>query len=124
MFSNTLTLTINAVDKVLKRTNQDAFGSVYEFTAGDGSEYIAMKIRHSKEKNSSSLASKGVIVNRANVFFERIIFATPTTVERYYSVTATMRRRFDSSPDDLLKFEQGCNTLLLTLDDGLVVGEN
>lgn len=118
MFSNTLTLTINAVDKVLKRTNQDNGGSLYEFSAGDGSEYISMKVRHTVE------SIKGISFRRHNVFVERTIFATPTAVEKYYSVTSTMRRRVDSSPDDLLKMEQGFATLLASLDDGLVTGEN
>nr|QDH91212.1 MAG: hypothetical protein H2Bulk341670_000002 [Leviviridae sp.] len=117
MFANTLTLTINAVAKVLTRVNQDNFGSFYKFA--DGVEAITMQIRH-----TTDTVKGGVSINRHNVYVERTVFATPTTTEKYWSMTATLRDRVGSDPTVLLQSWVGFSTLLATLDDGLVVGEN
>lgn len=116
MFSNTLTLTIDAVAKTLIRVNQDNYGSEYLFK--DSVEKISMKIRHSSETQA------GFPVNRHNVFVEHTVYGTPTTSEKYFSTTITLRDREGSGPADLLKTWQGVNTLVLTLDDTLVTGEN
>lgn len=116
MFANTLTLTIDGVAKTLLRNNQDNFGSFYEFR--DGTEHITMQIRHSTDK----LVTGDVL--RHNVYIERTIFATPTVDEKYFSTTVTLRGRRTSAPDDLLKLWVGVSTLIATLDDGLVIGEN
>jgi hypothetical protein len=116
MFANTLTLTIDAVPKVLNRINQDNRGSEYSFVSG--TETISMLIRHTVDKLATG------DVNRHNVYIERTIFATPTVVEKYFSVTFTLRERRGSDPLDELKLAQGFYTLIATLDDGLVVGEN
>lgn len=116
MFSNTLTLTINTVAKVLNRVNQDSYGSEYVFR--DANEEIRMQIRHSTDK----LAAGDTF--RHNVYIERTVFATPTVAEKYWSTTFTFRDRRGSGPTDLLYLVQAGYTLLATLDDGLVVGEN
>jgi hypothetical protein len=116
MFANTLTLTIDTVARTLIRTNQDNYGSVYQFE--DGTEAIIMKIRHDTDN------AGGKLNKRHNVLMERRIYGTPTSDERFVTVSMTMRKRDGTSPDVLLKSWQGLNTLLLTLDDGLVVGEN
>lgn len=116
MFANTLTLTIDAVPRTLNRVNQDNYGSEYLFK--DSVERITMKIRHSTETQNAAP------VNRHNVFVERTVYATPTVSEKYWSTTVTLRDREGSGPADLLKTWQGVNTLLLTLDDTLVVGDN
>jgi hypothetical protein len=116
MFANTLSVTIDAVAYSLLRNNQDNFGSVYQYK--DGTRIITMRVRHSTDKVA------GIDVNRHNVTLEHRIFATPTTAERYFTCTATLRERFDSDPTMLLKTWQGFNTLLLTLDDTLVLGDN
>lgn len=118
MFTNTLTLTINAVARTLTRINQDNYGS--EYTYSDAVEEISMKIRHSNESSSKGLP----IVKRHNVFLERTVFATPTVSEKYFSTTVTLRNRLGSDPADLLKTWQGFDTLVATLDDGLVIGDN
>lgn len=116
MFANTLTLTIDAVARTLVRNNQDNFGSVYQFE--DAAEFIEMKIRHDSDNQL------GIKHKRHNVTLTRRVFATPVAAEKFWSVTVTLRNRDGSAPADLLKTWQGVNTLLLTLDDGLVVGEN
>jgi len=116
MFANTLTLTINAVAKTLNRINQDNYGSEYLFK--DSVEKITMKIRHSTETQD------GFPVNRHNVFVEHRVYATPTALEKYFSTTITLRDREGSGPDALLKTWQGVSTLVLSLDDTLVTGDN
>lgn len=116
MFANTLTLTIDAVARTLIRMNQDNYGSEYQFK--DSAEKIVMKIRHSTETQNA------LPVNRHNVFVERTVYATPSTMEKYWSTTITLRDREGSGPSDLLKTWVGVNTLVLSLDDTLVVGEN
>lgn len=116
MFANTLTLTIDGAAKTLLRNNQDNFGSFYEFR--DGTEHITMQIRHSTDK-----LVKGDVL-RHNVFVERTIFETPSEVEKYFSATVTLRSRWTSAPADLLDLWTGVSTLVASLDDGLVIGEN
>lgn len=116
MFANTLTLTIDSVARTLLRVNQDNFGSVYSYK--DSTERLTMKIRHDVENQ------KGQLVNRHNVFVERTVYATPTTSEKYWSTTVTLRDREGSGPQDLLELWQGANTLVLSLDDTLVTGDN
>ncbi len=116
MFANTLTLTIDGTGRTLKRNNQDNFGSVYFFE--DATEIITMKIRHDADNQA------GYPHKRHNVTLERRIFATPTSVEKYFTASVTLRHRDASAPADLLATWIGLNTLVLTLDDGLVLGEN
>jgi hypothetical protein len=116
MLTNTLTLTIDSVARTLLRLNQDNFGSVYSFN--DETERLTLKIRHDKENQ------KGQMVNRHNVFVEHTVYATPTSAERFWSTTITLRDREGSGPGNLLKLWQGVNTLVLTFDDTLVAGDN
>lgn len=92
MFANTLTLTIDGVDKVLNRVNQDAYGSEYQFAgAGDS---IIMKIRHSVDK----VDKNGMTMKRHNVLVERTIFATPTALQQMQTATFTLRGGKFESP--------------------------
>jgi hypothetical protein len=120
MFANTLTLTINAVAKVLNRINQDNYGSSYRFTSADGQEIISLVVRHSVD---TAKGNEGPIA-RHNVFIERTIAATPTTAKKYWSVTYTLRDLQFSGPAELDLMSVGALTLLGTLDTGLTVGEN
>jgi hypothetical protein len=116
MYANTLTLTINAVARTLLRKNQDNFGSFYSYV--DGTEEITMKIRHDVENR------QGTLVNRHNVLVEHTVYATPTTSEKFWSTTITLRDRKGSDPADLLKLWVGVSTLVLSIDDTLVAGDN
>jgi hypothetical protein len=119
MFANTLTLTINAVAKVMTRTNQDNFGSQYSFAAADGSEIIKMQIRHSVDKQKD-----GTSINRHNVFIERTLAPTLTVPSKYWSATYTLRDKDFSGPGDLDYLSQAVLVLMGTLDTGLTTGEN
>lgn len=82
-FGATLTITVNAVAKVLNRINQDNYGSEYYLRST--TEEYRVKIRHSKE---SPLAD-GRQFDRHNVEVSYVLFATTTTpeVRRYDSFT-------------------------------------
>lgn len=118
MFANTLTLTINAVDKVLKRLNQDNYGSHYRFTSGDGQEIIELRIRHTVDTTADGP------IDRHNMYIERTILATPTTAKQYWSDTRTLRALRGSSVDSLLHLSVGVSTLQASVDQDLVLGEN
>jgi hypothetical protein len=91
-FAATITITVNAVAKVLNRVNQDDFGSFYSLRSA--TEEITLQIRNSTE------AAKGLspAILRHNIFVERTIYATPTTAEEYYSFTGTIREYTTSDP--------------------------
>jgi hypothetical protein len=72
-FGATITLTVNAVAKVLNRINQDNYGSEY-LLVGSLDEY-RLKIRHSKEA-PSSLSAVGF--DRHNLEVTHTVFATST----------------------------------------------
>lgn len=116
MFSNTITLTINAVDRVMTRVNQDNYGSEYQFRSG--TEKLNMKIRHSVDSTG------GQKFNRHNVYTEWTIFATPTTLQRVFTYTFTVRELEGSDPEDLEDLALGVNALLTALVSGIVIGEN
>jgi hypothetical protein len=84
-FGATITVTVNAVAKVLNRINQDNYGSEY-YLRSSTDEY-RMKIRHSKE---NPLAD-GRQFDRHNVELTHTIFATPTTLEIKRIASSTFR---------------------------------
>lgn len=84
-FAATITLTINAVAKVLDRINQDNFGSLYRLRSD--TELIVMKIRHSEDNTEGD----GITMERHNVFVEHTVFATPITARTRCTYTMTIR---------------------------------
>lgn len=80
-FGATLTITVNAVAKVLNRINQDNYGSEY-YLRSSLDEY-RVKIRHSKDSPNAS----GQVYDRHNVEVTRTVFAT-TTVPQYTQVNS------------------------------------
>jgi hypothetical protein len=119
MLANTLTLTVAGATGspfTLTRINQDNYGSEYRYA--DSLQLITMKIRQSTD------TVKGLPVFRHNATIEHTIFATVTVPEKYASATITLRDGQGYGPTTLLAFWVGFNTLFLTLDDGVVVGDN
>jgi hypothetical protein len=119
MLSNTLTITIDGVANVLTRINQDNYGS--EYRKKSATELMTLLIRNSTEK---ATASSPYPVERHNMFFERTVFATPTDVEKYYSVSAVMRARSTSDPDYLADAVVGFNALLGAQAAAIIGGES
>lgn len=110
MFPATITITVDTgVDKILKRVNQDAYGSEYQLV--DSTTKSTLKIRHSKE--GSSDPSKQVMV-RHNVFFEHITFPTLTLPSYTRSYTMTMRTPELSDPTVVSKIAAGVQSWLGT----------
>lgn len=95
MFSDTITITINAIAHVLNRVNQDNFGS--EYLLLNSTVKCSLKIRHNVEGPSKSNPTAPVMA-RHNVFFEHITFPTLTTPEVVKSYTMTLRAPELSDP--------------------------
>jgi len=94
MFANTITLTIGGSARVLNRVNQDNFGSEYQLA--NATESIVMKIRHSVDKADGD----GLIMKRHNVYVERTVYPTSTTLMRKFTTTVTLRHgKFDDPLD-------------------------
>lgn len=123
MLANTLTLTVAGATGspfTLTRVNQDNYGSEYRYL--DAIQQITMKIRQSTDTVKS--AGVDVPVYRHNSTIEHTIFATPTVAEKIASATITLRDGKGYGPSVLLPFWVGFNTLFLTLDDQVVIGDN
>lgn len=83
--ANTLTIKINAVDKILKRINQDNFATQYYLH--EATEEFTINIRHSKE----SPQKDGTVFDRHNVELIHTVFAT-ATAPAYTRVTYVVSR--------------------------------
>lgn len=117
MFANTLTITINSVARVLTRVNQDNFGSSYKLA--DATQQFILKFRNSTEP------SDGVeTVDRHNMYFEHVVYATPTTTEKKYTMSSTIRLRKTSDPAYAAFVVPAFNTLLNSQTAGLIAGES
>jgi hypothetical protein len=76
MFSDTLTITINSVAKVLTRINQDGYSSEYHLRETTGS--FTLRIRNT---SFSDKARGGVVVERHNVELTELVYpVAPATV--------------------------------------------
>lgn len=93
-FGSTITVTINAVAKVLPKINQDNFGSTYKLFETTGS--LELTIRHSKE----SPQKNGKVFDRHNLQLTQVIYATPTVPETTKIAYAVLRNLPD---DDFVK---------------------
>lgn len=121
MFANTITLTINAVAKVLRRINQDNYGSEYSFASA--TESIVMKIRHSVDSVDSKT---GMVMKRHNVFVEHTVFPTVTDLQKKFTYTATLRHGDMNDPAAVADLGLAVNVWLAsgTIIDDLAVGDN
>lgn len=101
MFANTLTITINAVAKVLTRINQDAYSS--EYLLRGATDEFRLKIRNSTYVDK---ARGGKTIHRHNVEFTQTIFPVSpavvpvirkayTVLENEYTEDATQALNFD-----------------------------
>jgi hypothetical protein len=118
MFANTLTVTVNAVAKVLTRVNQDNYGSVYVLKETDGE--WKLQFRNSTEKGAVGVQD----IDRHNMFLERTIYATPTVAEKYFSFTSTLRVRKSFDLTVASQIVAGAITLLTAQTSGMIAGES
>jgi hypothetical protein len=84
-FGATITLTVNAVAKVLNRINQDNYGS--EYSLESALDTWNLRIRHSVDKPDSD----GMVMKRHNFYLEHITF--PTTLLPMYKESVTWTTR-------------------------------
>nr|UJQ85828.1 MAG: hypothetical protein 2 [Leviviridae sp.] len=102
MFPNTITLTINAVARVLIRNNQDNYGSEYQYFGA--LESVVMLIRHSVDQVDKR---SGQVTKRHNVFVEHFVYPTVAFPQGIINTsTLTMRHGQFTDPvlsADLLK---------------------
>lgn len=81
MFSDTLTLTINAVDKTLNRINQDGYSSEYLLREDTGE--FRLRIRNTKYTDKT----RSISVDRHNVEFVHMVYgevgSTPIVRKQY-----------------------------------------
>lgn len=118
MLANTLTITVNAVATILTRVREDGGGSIYRFK--DATQLMTLQIRQTVEK---ATVKNPIDVLRSNMFFERIVYATPTTTQKYYSQSAVVRMGADSDPAYLGFLVPGFNTLLNAQAAAIIGGE-
>lgn len=89
MFADTITITVNSVDKILNRINQDAYGSEY-FLRGSDDDF-RLKIRHTNYTAKTS----GRVTDRHNVEFVHTVYPvspeTISTVRKAYIVLEAER---------------------------------
>lgn len=99
MFSDPITITVNAVAKPLVRINQDAYGS--EYFLREATQEWRLKIR-----NSSYTSASGVLIDRHNFEFTNTVYpvlpAQVSTVRKIYSVFENYRS--DTTADPLNTF--------------------
>lgn len=108
MFPATITLTVNSVDKILNRVNQDNYGSEYQLNAA--TEAFVLKIRHSDD----SVDGDGLVMKRHNVFVEHVVFPTPTTAMKKETFTVTVRHDKYTDPNGSVGIGKAVNAWLGT----------
>jgi 3-hydroxy-3-methylglutaryl CoA synthase len=85
MFSDTITITVNAIAKVLTRINQDKYSS--EYLLKDTDSEFRLRIRNSSYTDKT----RGVVVDRHNVELVQTVYAAvaggPNTIRKAYVVT-------------------------------------
>nr|UJQ85390.1 MAG: putative coat protein [Leviviridae sp.] len=102
MFADTITITINAVAKVLNRINQDGYSA--EYFLRDTSDEFRLKIRHTSYTNKTN----GRLTDRHNVEFVQTVYPVDpeivNTVRKSYIVLENER---DDGVTDPLNFDLG-----------------
>lgn len=83
--ANTLTISVNAVNKVLKRINQDQYTTQYYLR--EATQEFTVNIRHSKE----SPQKDGTVFDRHNVELIQTVYAT-SSAPAYTRVTYVVMR--------------------------------
>jgi hypothetical protein len=103
MFADTLTVTINAVAKVLNRINQDKYSS--EYLLRGATDEFRLKIRNSTYVDK---ARAGKVIHRHNVEFIQVTFpvapATVPTIRKAYTV---LENEYTDDATAALNFDVG-----------------
>lgn len=121
MFSNTLTLTVNSVAKVLTRINQDNYGSEYRLQTT--TERYTLKFRHNKQ-TSKSASGVPVPYDSHNAFVEHTLFATAVDPEVVTTASVTVRVKQLADPAFADQLSDALGVLAAAQMAGLVQGES
>ncbi|DAD52820.1 coat protein [ssRNA phage SRR7976357_12] len=105
-FPATITLTVNAVAKVLNRVNQDSYGSEYSLI--DTLDSWNLKIRHTEDSPDGD----GLVMRRHNVFVEHVVYPTPTALMQKDTVSLVMRQDKNHGPTDMINICKAVNVWL------------
>lgn len=101
-FGDTVTVTINAVPKILNRISDDGYTSEY-FLRESASEF-RMRIRHSTRVDSA----RGVRVDRHNVELTETVYpVAPAVVTTERKAYVIMENDYDDGAVDPLDFDLG-----------------
>lgn len=96
MFSDTLTITINAQAKVLSRINQDKYSS--EYLLREAASEFRMRIRHTSYTDKT----RGAVIDRHNVEFSELVYPTEAnpkgTARKAYTVLENENRDGSTLP--------------------------
>nr|UJQ85745.1 MAG: putative coat protein [Leviviridae sp.] len=117
MLGNTLTFTLSGSGGtaiVCSLINQD--GNSSEYLYRDSTSETRVKIRHSKE---SAKVGELYPIERHNILASRIVFATPTTTEKFREVSFTIRHRPDDATASVADMGEGMG--FLTNDNALML---
>lgn len=94
--ANTVTISVNEVDKVLVKINQDNFSSQY-YLRESGAEFT-LNVRHSRE----AVLPDGSRFDRHNVELIHTVFATETTPEFSRVSYAVFRNKRNDNYDEVV----------------------
>lgn len=114
MLGDSITITVNAIAKTLKKINQDSYSAEYLLREVDG-EY-RMKVRHSTDKATL----RGETMDRHNVELSRTFFGTAPDDGYTVVVSSTLRNpqritgtEVDQISDGLADFVKANGVLLV-----------
>lgn len=103
MFSDTITVTINAVAKVLTRINQDKYSSEYYLRSA--TDEFRMRIRHSSYSDKLRV---GKVIDRHNVELIQTIFpVAPATIPTIRKAYVILENEASDGVTDPLNFDLG-----------------
>lgn len=103
MFSDTITVTINAVAKVLTRINQDKYSSEYYLRSAV--DEFRMRIRHSSYSDKLRV---GKVIDRHNVELIQTIFpVAPATIPTIRKAYVILENEASDGVTDPLNFDLG-----------------
>jgi len=119
MLANTLTLTVNAVDTVLVRVNQDNEGSKYLKKSSTKSDTLYIRNSYGQK-----VKGKTETFDVHNFSLERVVYATDTTPEYTFTCSATFRMTRTSDPEVLEDIAIGFMTLANAQISAVVDGES
>lgn len=102
MFADTITVTINAVAKVLNRINQDGYSSEY-FLRGSLDEF-RLKLRHTNYTNKDT----GKVIDRHNAELVQTVYpVAPSTVPVIRKAYTVLENERSDGITDPLNFDLG-----------------